>query len=105
MKKRTDIEIKEFFETLVGEKLKIGDDVRNDEVLKITFKDKDSLEIELSQMYEYLEVQINYETLKKVSEFFETENINVDQDFSSGCETCDYGSKYTHTFYIKKMEK
>ena len=50
--------------------------------------------ITVSQMYEY--VDCSFQTLKRLSDFFETENIgDADRWHSHGCETCDYGSKYT----------
>ena len=43
--------------------------------------------ITVSQMYEY--VDCSFSTLKRLSEFFETENIgDADRWHSHGCETC-----------------
>lgn len=49
-----------------------------------------------SRMYEYLPV--GFAVLKKLAVVFGTENFEVNNWSSSGCETCDYGSKYTHEF-------
>ena len=60
--------------------------------------DSKCLEIEISQMYEYVEV--NFETLQKIAEAIGTQKINVgERDFTSGCESCDWGSNYRVTFY------
>lgn len=96
MKARTKEEIMEFFEKLVGERLSTKGDEKS---LGITIHKNGNIEVELYKMYDYF--GINYQSLKKISEFFDTENIDVDQSSTRGCETCDYGFKYTHTFYIK----
>lgn len=62
-----------------------------------------SLEINLSQMYEYPE--FTFEFLAEISEFLSTKNINIGNQYSnSGCETCDWGSSYSLTLYIKDCE-
>ena len=49
---------------------------------------------------------INYGFLKDLSEYFGTDNINIENDICvSGCETCDWGSEYGYTFYIKECTK
>jgi hypothetical protein len=48
---------------------------------------------------------LTFKHLKALSEYFETDNIVDDEGFSSsGCETCDYGSKYGYTLTIKPDE-
>ena len=58
----------------------------------------DTYQVEVSRMYDHFEV--SFDVLKKLAELFGTESFNVDKDSSSGCETCDWGSKYSHTFYV-----
>ena len=42
------------------------------------------------------------EVMTKLSNFFETKNINDDTYFSiEGCKTCDYGSLYGYTLTIR----
>ena len=63
----------------------------------------DCVGIELEQMYGH--PTLNLKKLRALSEFFETDNINDDDRFSSrGCETCDYGSSYGFTLTIRKDE-
>jgi hypothetical protein len=59
---------------------------------------KSKISLKVSQMYEY--VPFEFETMVKFSELFKTKKINVGQEQSSGCETCDYGSSYEVTFSI-----
>jgi len=64
---------------------------------------KDLVDITLEQMYNH--PSLNFSKLKKLSAFFETDNINDDDRFSErGCETCDYGSSYGFTLTIRKDE-
>lgn len=49
--------------------------------------------VEVDQMYNY--APFNFAFLKKVAEFFGTENLNESRWSRDGCETCDYGSVYT----------
>lgn len=58
-----------------------------------------NLEISISAMYGS-PVEINFFFLKKVSELFETDKIDVDNWSKKGCETCDWGSNYGHTIQI-----
>lgn len=43
-------------------------------------------------MYEHVDHSLK--TLKAISDFFETTNIDSSEWASRGCETCDYGSNY-----------
>ena len=61
----------------------------------------DNMYVEVSQMYEYL--PLNLEIMMKLAEVFGTMKYGVNQWSSSGCETCDYGSKYAHEFTIPKV--
>lgn len=49
--------------------------------------------ISVSQMYEYLSVNITH--LMKLMRFFNTSNITDDRYGERGCESCEYGSSYT----------
>lgn len=56
--------------------------------------------ITITQMYEY--VEFGFDELAKLSELFQTRNINIGNRYSSpGCETCDYGSRYVITVWVK----
>lgn len=58
------------------------------------------LEIIVSQMYEYVEV--GFDKLAAMAALCETDHINIgEKDFSSGCETCDWGSSYMVYFFLK----
>lgn len=56
------------------------------------------IRIKVEKMYSY--VTCNFSHLKRLSELFGTEKIDVDDWSVSGCETCDYGSSYVRTFQI-----
>lgn len=43
---------------------------------------------------EYSAPPLNFSHLKKLSDIFGTDDINVNNDGYSGCETCDWGSNY-----------
>lgn len=43
--------------------------------------------------------------LMELSRFFETENIEDERFSHPGCDTCDYGSDYGFTLYIKPDQK
>ena len=56
--------------------------------------------VKVEQMYNY--VNCSLDNLLKLSDFFDTKNINIDDYFFNGCETCDHGSSYTKEFYVKE---
>ena len=58
------------------------------------------IQVEVSRMYEYLPITFN--VLMKLSEIFGTREFGTNQHSFNGCETCDYGCSYTHTFFIRK---
>jgi hypothetical protein len=58
-----------------------------------------TIAIEASQMYEY--INVTFALMKELAELFGTDKIDTDQESSSGCETCDYGSDYIVTFIIE----
>jgi len=61
-------------------------------------------EISYGQMYEKPDIEL-FPTLLALRELFGTEKINVDDYAQGGCETCDYGSDYGHTFQIYDITK
>lgn len=45
---------------------------------------------------QYKPMPVNYDSLKKLSEFFGTDKIDIyGEESHPGCETCDLGSSYT----------
>ena len=50
---------------------------------------------------QYEAPQVTFANLLKLSEYFGTTVIDVDDYANSGCETCDYGSDYGHDITIK----
>ena len=65
------------------------------------YKSGDTMTVEVSQMYEHL--PLTFDTLMKLSVLFGTKDFTVNQWSHRGCETCDYGSNYTHEKYTPKM--
>lgn len=57
------------------------------------------LVISVQKMYES-PIVVNFALLKKISEKFKTDKVDVDDWGRGGCESCDYGSSYGHTFQI-----
>ena len=55
-----------------------------------------AIRVEVSKMYEHIE--LNFDKLLKLAEIFGTQNFKIKEWSNSGCETCDYGSSYVHTF-------
>ena len=56
-------------------------------------KIQDGFSFEWTSMYSAPE--LTFKQMKEISDYFGTEEINFDNTISlSGCETCDYGSKY-----------
>ena len=60
------------------------------------------VQISISRMYGA--PGLSYAILKQLAEFFETEEISDDTWGEGGCESCDYGSKYSVILYIGKKE-
>ena len=56
--------------------------------------------IKVRQMYNY--VPLDFARLLELSQFFDTKNINDSRYHTNGCETCDYGSSYEITLYVKE---
>ncbi len=59
----------------------------------------DGFEIDYGRMYEAPTLALK--DLKAISEFFGTDDIDVDNYGHRGCETCDWGSQYGHTIQVK----
>lgn len=58
--------------------------------------------VELTQMYEY--VDLTLAKLEAIAALLGTQHINIeerDRDHEEGCDSCDYGSRYTLTLYVK----
>lgn len=54
---------------------------------------KTGISIKISQMYEY--VKLGFADMQKMADVLGTEKIDMSgQDFTSGCDSCDYGSSY-----------
>ena len=66
-------------------------------------KKKEAFEIEWGKMYNAPE--LSFAALKRLSEIFGTEEIDVDDYANSGCDTCGYGSDYGHTIQIYNATK
>jgi hypothetical protein len=66
-------------------------------------RNKGCLKIEYGCMYEA--PLLNFSVLKKLSELFGTDNIDVDDYAYGGCDTCDYGSNYGHEIAIREATK
>jgi hypothetical protein len=64
-------------------------------------KYNDNIHVEVSRMYEFL--PLTFDILMKLSELFGTRDFAVNNWSAGGCETCDYGSKYTHEFSFKEV--
>jgi hypothetical protein len=101
MKTHTEQAIKEFFSSLYKPRsghshFEIGVKFTNYGVV-----------VDVSQMYEYADddgPSIAVAVLK-ISQFFETKDVNEGRYQTDGCETCDYGSNYEMNFMIKDDHK
>lgn len=60
----------------------------------------DYIYVRASAMFEHL--PLNYRTLKELAVAFRTDNFDVNHYHVDGCETCDFGSSYTHEFSFRK---
>jgi len=61
---------------------------------------RDSLTVKVWQMYDYL--PMNFKVMTRIAEAIGTSDFNVNQWSFSGCETCDYGSRYEHEITFKR---
>ena len=94
-----EAKVREIFGISKADEEKSVRDIR----LDIERPTKDSLTIEIKQMYEY--VDCSFGRLKKLSELFGTDNIDMNNWASKGCDTCDFGSSYTVNLDIKDITK
>ncbi len=62
-------------------------------------------EVTVGKMYSAPCIVVNLSNLMKLSEMFGTEKIDVDNYANAGCDTCEYGSDYGHTFQIYEPTK
>jgi hypothetical protein len=53
----------------------------------------------------YSHPPINFGLLKELSDQYGTDDIDVDQGSSPGCDTCDYGSSYWHDIFVRNPTK
>lgn len=72
-------------------------DLRDLEIVVTNFSEK-RIDVRVQQMYKF--VDISFATLKKLSEVFGTDNIDINNWSSRGCDTCDYDSCYAVEFNI-----
>jgi hypothetical protein len=93
MRYRTEKEVEEFFKDLYA------DEYDSDREITVNSQG-DRHVISIKQMYNY--VPLNFARLLKVSEFFDTKNINDSRYHRGGCETCDYGSSYEITLTVEE---
>ena len=70
----------------------------DDFTIDVTVCKPDHVQVVVKRMYEY--VPVDFQILSTLSNIFNTQNINVDNYSTSGCETCDWGSSYETTFDI-----
>lgn len=88
----SDEEIKERFKEIFSD---IFLDSWRDISISINRNDNYTI-IEVFQMYEYIDLKAEH--LIKMCQNFNTDRIEIEEDSYGGCETCDYGSKYTRSF-------
>ena len=100
MLKHTDEEIIDFVNNLYDDTYPGSKSTREFAIDIKKNTDKEVL-FEVHQMYDCPE--LNFSIYKKYSEFFGTDNIDKYDDISeSGCESCDYGSKYGYAIRVWK---
>lgn len=63
----------------------------------------DSISIKYEAMYEN-PVENQFAFGLELVRLFDTKKIDFDTDSIEGCETCDYGSEYSTTFFIKGVK-
>lgn len=71
----------------------------NKSKLKVTKLPDSGWRVEVSQMYSTPEMSAR--VLFALADFFGTRNISEESDGFGGCETCDYGSKYSLRIEIR----
>lgn len=73
-----------------------------DKCIEISRPTEDSLKVEVKQMYSY--VDCSFGRLKKLSDLLGTDEIDMNNWASKGCDTCDFGSCYTVAIDIKEIK-
>ena len=58
--------------------------------------------IELSRHSDFL--ILTYGILRSLSEVLKTEDFRIENDYTKGCDTCDYGSSYKHVIVIPNLK-
>lgn len=91
----TDEKIKELQAEIEG---LFNESYRRPDVVITLSSSEPKIRIMVEQMYSY--VSCNFSHLKRLSELFGTEKIDVDDWSMGGCDSCDYGSSYVRTFQI-----
>lgn len=66
------------------------------DVIVETVDDGATKVVKVERMYSY--VDLTFERTEALAGIFGTRNYVVDEWSREGCETCDYGSEYVHTF-------
>lgn len=93
-------EIKSFAEAIEPESYP-GSNSSDDFYVKIITQSPTQILFEVTKMY--TSPKLGLKELKAWSEFFDTDNIDKYDDISeSGCDTCDYGSRYGYVIRVWK---
>lgn len=69
--------------------------------IKISFSDYALIEI--YRMYEH--INMSFKRMVALSNLFGTEEFHINQGHWSGCETCDFGSRYYHGISVPYTDK
>lgn len=84
------------------EKVKALFDVGSSRYFEVEAENEEdgTLRINVTSEYEY--VDITFEQLEKITELCGSKKLNIgEKDGWGGCDTCDYGSRYTVPLYVK----
>ncbi len=82
----------------------IDNNLSNEYRINFTFEDN-NCEIYFEKEYNGIEDMVSFETILFLSKILGTSKINInDEDFTGGCETCDYGSRHRATFICKDIK-
>ena len=82
-----------------------GDEFKRNEIDgALCFKplgDKQNIELVAEAMYDH-PIEVSFGLLKNLSNLFRTDHLDVDDWSQSGCESCDWGSNYGHSFQLRQ---
>ncbi len=93
--------IKEVTEYFTSQSRSLGDDFK----MSVTFPDDTTCVVYLKQMYEGIGKLASFANLNYLSKLLNTEKIDIcDENYTSGCETCDYGSSSSLYIECKKIK-